>query len=156
MDDQTPATAPPTAGAPDESRDDRPCRESLVRTVRATPHDTGRFGERLAARHLAGHGMQVLATRWRVSAGALRGELDVVAVDVDGGALVVCEVKTRRDADRFGGAIEALGIDQRRRISRLTSAFLAESRLRVRTVRFDLVAVDLGRHGALTHVPHAW
>ncbi|MEX2328376.1 MAG: YraN family protein [Nitriliruptoraceae bacterium] len=156
MDDHHATTTHPTAGGSDDPCDDQPCHEPLTHTVRATPHDTGRIGERLAARHLAGHGMQVLATRWRIAAGPLRGELDVVAVDVDGSALVVCEVKTRRDADRFGGAVAALGVDQRRRISRLTTAFLSESRLRLRTVRFDLVAVDLGRHGSLTHVPHAW
>ncbi len=156
MDDHLDDATHPAAGQLVEAGDDQPCHESLVHTARATPHDTGRIGERLAARHLVGHGMQVLATRWRVADGPLRGELDVVAVDSDGAALVVCEVKTRRDAGRFGGALEALGVDQRHRIQRLTAAFLRESRLRPRTVRFDLVAVDLGRRGRLTHVPHAW
>ncbi|MBB4891043.1 putative endonuclease [Streptomyces olivoverticillatus] len=50
----------------------------------------GRYGEDLAARRLVESGIRVVARNWRCRA----GEIDIVALDGD--ALVVCEVKTRR------------------------------------------------------------
>jgi hypothetical protein len=64
----------------------------------------GRLGECLAARHLAADGLELVARNWRIADGELRGELDLIAVDRATATLVVCEVKTRRDAARFGGA----------------------------------------------------
>lgn len=51
----------------------------------------GRYGEELAARRLTESGMTVIVRNWRCRA----GEIDIVARDGD--ALVVCEVKTRRE-----------------------------------------------------------
>lgn len=50
----------------------------------------GRYGEDLAARLLTEAGMSVLERNWRCRT----GEIDIVALDGD--ALVICEVKTRR------------------------------------------------------------
>ena len=113
----------------------------------------GRAGEALAARHLGrDDGLQVLARNWRIADGALRGELDLVAVDPSRGTLVVCEVKTRRDADRFGGAVAALDHRKHRRLRALTAAFLREQGGRFASVRLDLVAIDVGRRPRLTHI----
>lgn len=54
----------------------------------------GRHGEDLAAAHLLDCGMRILARNWRPRGMALRGELDIVALD--GSTVVACEVKTRR------------------------------------------------------------
>jgi putative endonuclease len=119
--------------------------------------ETGRLGEELAVRHLVDDdGCEVVARNWRLGTGELRGELDIVAVDPAEGCVVVCEVKTRRDADRFGGAAAALGPRQHARLRRLTAAFLADARLPHRRVRLDLVAVDLGRRPSLTHLVSVW
>lgn len=112
----------------------------------------GRVGEGLAARHLASDGLTVLARNWRVADGELRGELDLVAVEAATDTLVVCEVKTRRDADRFGGAVGALDPRKHRRLRSLTAAFLREQPHRYAHVRLDLVAIDLGRPAGLTHL----
>ncbi|TVP65397.1 MAG: YraN family protein [Nitriliruptor sp.] len=113
----------------------------------------GRAGEALAARHLGQDDrLQVLARNWRIADGALRGELDVVAVDPTRGTLVVCEVKTRRDADRFGGAVAALDHRKHRQLRSLTAAFLREQGGRFASVRLDLVAIDVGRRPRLTHI----
>ena len=61
----------------------------------------GRYGEQLAVRHLEAQGCQVLARNWRTGT----GEIDVVVRD--GAALVVVEVKTRRDLT-FGDPLEAI------------------------------------------------
>lgn len=116
----------------------------------------GPLGEALAADHLvADDGLEVLARNWRLRTGELRGELDLVAVDHEHGCLVVVEVKARRDADRFGGALAAVSPRKAARLRALTGAFLRQSHLRWGRVRLDVVAVDVGRRPRLTHVVDA-
>ena len=118
-----------------------------------TARSLGAAAEELAASHLAReHRLEVLARNWRIAEGELRGELDVVAVDPRTATLVVCEVKARRDAERFGGALAALGPAKARRLRALTGAFLRAQPERFRAVRLELVAVDVGRNPRLTHV----
>jgi putative endonuclease len=113
----------------------------------------GALGEDLAARHLvADDGLEVIARNWRLRAGELRGELDLVALDRRAGCVVVCEVKTRRDAERFGGALAAVSPRKRGKVRALTGAFLRQADLRVGRVRIDVIAVDLGRRPVLHHV----
>jgi putative endonuclease len=113
----------------------------------------GSLGEDLAARHLvADDGLEVIARNWRLRAGELRGELDLVAIDRARGCVVVCEVKTRRDADRFGGALSAVSPRKRAKVRALAGAFLRQADLRIGRVRLDVVAVDLGRRPVLHHV----
>jgi putative endonuclease len=117
-----------------------------------SPLRTGALGEQLAAEHLAADGCEVVARNWRLTAGELRGELDLVAVDPASGCVVICEVKTRRDAARFGGALSAVPPRKAAKIRALAAAFLREARLPYPRVRLDVVAVDLGRDPVLTHV----
>jgi putative endonuclease len=113
----------------------------------------GPLGEDLAARHLvADDGLEIIARNWRLRAGELRGELDLVALDRRAGCVVVCEVKTRRDAERFGGALAAVSPRKRGKVRALTAAFLREAELRVGRVRLDVIAVDVGRSPMLHHV----
>jgi putative endonuclease len=120
-----------------------------------TTLSTGALGEELAARHLRDDGCELVARNWRLTAGELRGELDLVAVDPAGGCVVVCEVKARRDAARFGGAMAAIPPRKAAKVRALTAAFLREARLPYPRVRLDVVAVDLGRDPVLTHVAAA-
>jgi putative endonuclease len=116
----------------------------------------GDLGEELATRHLRRDDrLQVIARNWRLAAGELRGELDIVALDPAAGTVVVCEVKTRRDAERFGGALAAVPPRKRAKVRSLTAAFLRDAALPYRRVRLDVVAIDLGRLPVLTHVPAA-
>jgi putative endonuclease len=123
-------------------------------TLRAWPRrPTGELGEALAARHLEhDDGLEVVARNWRLRAGELRGELDVVAVDHARTLVVVVEVKARRDAGRFGGAISAVPPRKARQVRALTAAFLRDAALPYRRVRLDVVAVDLGPRPVLTHL----
>lgn len=109
----------------------------------AAPHQrTGALGEDLAADHLAGIGLEVVARNWRIADGDLRGELDVVALDHAARQVVVVEVKTRR-GDGFGGPLAAVTPRKQARIRRLAVAFLVAADLPYRQVRFDVVAVRL-------------
>ncbi|MCA1782185.1 MAG: YraN family protein [Intrasporangiaceae bacterium] len=113
----------------------------------------GTLGEDLACRHLvADDRLTIVARNWRLSAGELRGELDVVAVDEALGCVVICEVKTRRDAERYGGALAAVSPRKRAKVRTLAGAFLRDAALPFHRVRLDVVAVDLGRRPTLTHL----
>ena len=72
----------------------------------------GEYGERLASRYLLAQGCTILDRNWRCA----RGEIDIVAMD--GGSLVVCEVKTRT-TEAFGAPFEAVTWTKRRRLRRL-------------------------------------
>ncbi|WP_402467759.1 YraN family protein [Isoptericola aurantiacus] len=101
----------------------------------------GRHGEEVAARHLVERGYELLDRNWRGTA----GELDLVALD--GGTLVVVEVKTRRGT-AYGHPAEAVTPAKLRRIRRLTAQWLHEHPGPRRAVRVDVVAIVLPRRGA--------
>ncbi len=101
----------------------------------------GRYGEDVAARHFAEAGLVVLDRNWRCR----EGELDLVARDGD--TLVICEVKTRRDA-RHGTPIEAVTPAKAARLRTLALRWMAVHAARPRAVRFDVVAVLVGGRGA--------
>ncbi len=100
----------------------------------------GRYGERLAERHLVAQGMVVLDRNWRCPA----GELDLVLRE--GRVLVVCEVKTRSSVE-FGTPHEAVTPAKLARLRRLAAQWLSEHDLVVPEVRIDLVAVVRPRRG---------
>ena len=72
----------------------------------------GRRGEDLAADFLQAHGMRIVERNWRCP----EGEIDIVALDGD--ALVIAEVKTRKSL-AFGHPFEAVGADKLARLHRL-------------------------------------
>ena len=102
----------------------------------------GRYGEDLAARLLAEAGMAVLERNWRCRA----GEIDIVAMDGD--ALVVCEVKTRRSAT-YEHPMAAVTPVKADRLRRLAEIWLDRNGgPPPGGVRIDLVGVVVPRHGA--------
>jgi putative endonuclease len=111
------------------------------------PDELGRYGEDLAARHLAAVGMQLLDRNWRCR----EGELDIVALD--GEALVFVEVKTRSGTG-FGEPAEAVGPVKARRIRALACRWLLEHRPSGGAdLRFDIVSV-VRRRGHAPELVH--
>ena len=97
----------------------------------------GQYGEQLACRYLAANGFTILDRNWRCA----RGELDVVARDVD--AIVVCEVKTRT-TERFGAPFEAVTRRKLARLRRLAMLWLDAQHDLERaglSVRIDVVSI---------------
>ncbi len=94
----------------------------------------GRRGEELAAGYLESLGMRVVDRNWRCP----EGEIDIVALDGD--ALVIAEVKTRRSL-AYGHPFEAVGADKLARLHRLASAWCREHELRMPLRRVDVIAV---------------
>lgn len=108
----------------------------------------GRYGEDLAARRLGEAGMTVLERNWR---GGRTGEIDIVAMD--GEALVVCEVKTRRaglvGSGIFQHPMESVGQAKAERLRRLAERWIEErGGPPPGGVRIDLVGVLIPRRGA--------
>ena len=101
----------------------------------------GRYGEKVAARYLAGAGWEVLDRNWR----GPDGELDIVALH--DGALVVVEVKTRRGLG-FGHPAEAVTSRKLARLRRLTAQWLAAHDVHPASIRIDVIAVLVPRSGA--------
>jgi len=94
----------------------------------------GQLGEQLAATFLAEAGLTVLARNWRCP----EGEIDIVALD--GGTLVICEVKTRSGV-RFGTPLEAISRPKARRLRRLAVAWARQSGSFFERIRVDVVSV---------------
>lgn len=111
----------------------------------------GRWGESVAARHLRSIGFTVLDTGWRPPERELRGDIDLVARR--GGLLVFCEVKARRDAARFGGAVAAVNAAKRAQVRTLAESWLRQHHQHDVDIRFDVIAID-GVH--LTHIEGAF
>ncbi|MCU0265662.1 MAG: YraN family protein [Actinomycetia bacterium] len=101
----------------------------------------GRYGEDVAAAHLARQGIVVLERNWRCAA----GEIDILGRDGD--VLVVCEVKTRR-GDGYGTPLEAVTARKAARLRRLAARWLAERGVHPSEVRFDVVGVRQPGRGA--------
>ncbi|KXC07184.1 YraN family protein [Microbacterium hominis] len=102
----------------------------------ADKDELGRAGEDRAARHLALNGYTVLDRNWRCAV----GEIDIVAVD--GGDLVVVEVKTRRSV-MFGHPFDAVDARKRARLWRLAHAWASAhpDLSRRRRTRVDVIGV---------------
>ena len=95
----------------------------------------GVSGEDLAAAWYEEHGYTVLARNWRCR----DGELDLVVLG-RGRQLVFCEVKTRTST-AFGLPAEAVSPAKQARIRRLAARWLADRKLAVRAIRFDVACV---------------
>jgi putative endonuclease len=104
------------------------------------PNGLGRYGERVAARHLIEQGMVLLDRNWRCDA----GEIDLVLRDGD--VLVVCEVKTR-SSTAFGHPLEAVDEAKADRLRELAVRWVAAHDVRRDGVRIDLVGVLMQRRG---------
>ena len=99
----------------------------------------GRWGERLAARHLRRKGYRIVGRRIRPGP---RAEIDIVALGRDRGGpfIAFVEVKTRA-GDDFGGPVAALDDEKRRALRRAARLYLRRLSGAPVRHRFDLVAV---------------
>jgi putative endonuclease len=100
----------------------------------------GRRGEELAAGYLESLGMRVVDRNWRCP----EGEIDIVALDGD--ALVIAEVKTRRSL-AYGHPFEAVDAEKLARLHRLAGAWCRDHELRMPLRRVDVIAVLDGGTG---------
>lgn len=102
---------------------------------------TGESGEELAARWLVARGWSVLARNWRCRS----GELDIIARDPEG-ALVACEVKTRRGLG-YGDPLESITHRKLRRLRDLVCEWRQEQEEPVGYVRLDAIGILISADG---------
>lgn len=107
----------------------------------------GRRGEELAAGYLESLGMLVVERNWRCP----DGEIDIIALDGD--ALVIAEVKTRRSL-AYGHPFEAVDAEKLARLHRLGAAWCRDRGIRIPLRRVDVIAVvdDGGGEPQLEHL----
>ncbi|HEY0793104.1 MAG TPA: YraN family protein [Chthoniobacterales bacterium] len=116
----------------------RLCRLSVPRTRTRSHLDLGRWGEKLAARHLRRvHGFRILYRNFRSKFG---GEIDLVCRDRKANTLVFVEVKTRA-SDAFGAPRFAVTWAKQRRIIKGARAWLRLLNSPEVLYRFDVVEV---------------
>lgn len=106
-----------------------------------TNQSVGKYGERVAARHLVDQGYEILETNWRGAA----GELDIIARN--GKLAVIVEVKTRRGLE-FGHPATAVGARKLARMKALAMQWLSQQREFYPDVRFDVISVVCSKRGA--------
>lgn len=116
-------------------------------------HATGRWGEELAAGHLARQGYRILGRRVRTGS---RDEIDIVAQRAD--TLVFVEVKTRRNED-FGRPFAAVDRLKRKAQCRAAVRYLRRAGFPTLFYRFDTVEVvgapDAGKP-VIRHIENAY
>jgi putative endonuclease len=116
------------------------------------PHDLGSWGERIAASRLEQGGWRVIERNYRLG----RREVDLI-VQKDG-ILAFVEVKTR-SGTQFGPPEASITSRKRREIEAVARDFLMRHRPRYLGVRFDAVAIVVGRGRRLVryeHIEDAW
>jgi putative endonuclease len=114
--------------------------------------ERGRKAEREAALYLRRRGYRILAQNLRTPF----GEIDLVAEKDE--VIAITEVKAR-SSEEFGTPIEALRPRQQQRLRRAGEWLIARKGWQGKTVRFDLIAVDLDEQGnvvRLEHIPDAF
>jgi putative endonuclease len=100
----------------------------------------GATGEKVAAKHLRGHGYRIVARNYRCRA----GEIDLIALDGD--TIVFVEVKTRRQADAADPEVNVT-FEKRRHLTRVSRYYLMERSAQDRPSRFDVVSVLMPEGG---------
>ena len=94
----------------------------------------GQTGEWIAADFLEDRGIRVIDSNWRCP----EGEIDIVALD--GGELVIVEVKTRRSR-RYGDPLEALTRAKLRRLRTLAVLWARAHGHVYGAIRIDAVGI---------------
>lgn len=101
----------------------------------------GRWGEKRCERFLRRKGFTTIARNFTCKL----GEIDLIATDSNG-AIVFVEVRTRAD-ESYTQAQETVTPKKRARLIRTAKYFLKTYKVKDRPLRFDVVAVVLGRKG---------
>jgi putative endonuclease len=115
----------------------------------------GRHAETLVARELERRGWRIVERNARPA--EVRGELDIVAID--GGDLVIVEVKAGRLGAALGPAspLEMVGPRKRARLRALAAAWVRQHRAelpRFRALRIDVVGLRIDAAGRVAEWQH--
>ena len=107
----------------------------------ADPKLLGRWGEKHSERFLKNKGLKTIARNFSCKT----GEVDLIMAS-DDGAIIFVEVKSRRDED-FAKAQDAVNFSKRTKLARTARFFLKTYNVNNKPLRFDVIAVVLGKKG---------
>lgn len=96
-------------------------------------NDLGKWGEEVAVNYLQQQGYTILHRNWMYQ----HRDLDIVAMDA--GALVIVEVKTRKD-ERFANADAAVTPQKVRSLSLAANAYVKRYNISLE-IRFDIITI---------------
>ena len=128
----------------------RLCDDGFLDTL--TAKEIGTLGESLAASYLEQRGYEIIERNYRCS----EGEADLIALDEDGGEVVLVEVKTRRVRAADGEVYpeEAVTKRKERRYKRIAFCYAMEH-FPTPSIRFDVIAVSLCS-GCIAGIEHLY
>ena len=109
----------------------------------------GARGERAAERYLRQLGYKALARNLR----SKLGEIDLLMLTSDGGAVVLVEVKSSENRQSAVPPEARVGQAKQRKLTVLAKQLIHKHKLHDRAVRFDVVGVDL-RDGEKPEIRH--
>lgn len=111
----------------------------------------GRWGEEIAANHLAEQGYRLLERNVRTK----HGEIDLVMLD--GETLVFVEVKTRSQLV-YGTPAESVTRRKQHKLRELALDYLRQQEVYFRSFRFDVCAVLYSPNQlvSIQHIPYAF
>ena len=112
--------------------------------------ETGRHGERVAARYLKRHGYRILEKNYRAG----HHEIDLIAQEKATGLYVFVEVKTRTEGG-LGRPMEAVNRQKQRFLRLAAEQWIREHNLFEHGARFDVIEV-LTPSDAVNHVENAF
>lgn len=112
--------------------------------------DTGRKGERIAARWLKRHGCRILERNYRAG----RYEIDLIAAEKATDTVVFVEVKTRSEGGT-GRPSDAVNAQKRRFLRLAADRWRREHDAFERRMRFDVIEVLLP-DGAVNRIENAF
>jgi len=111
----------------------------------AAHNELGRWGEEQAAEYLQEQGYEIIERDWKSG----HHDLDIIARD--GQALVIVEVKTRRNR-LFGSPEEAVDYKKRQSLQRAMNHYVKSHRT-YGQMRFDIISV-VGTIGCKPEIDH--
>ncbi|MEL6670693.1 MAG: YraN family protein [Bacteroidota bacterium] len=119
----------------------------------AAHNETGKKGEDLAAGFMEAKGFAILDRNYRFE----KGEIDLVALQLDPAELVFIEVKTRSETTHTPPEAY-LTEAQKKRIFRVADSYIYEKQMSTVPVRFDIIAISMDdpAHPLIHHIEDAF
>lgn len=108
---------------------------------------TGRLGENLAAKYLAGRGFLIVATNQR------QGHKEIDLICTKDGLTVLVEVKTANSLSPIKPE-EQLSAQKIKKLKQARALYCQEQRLDFNSVRFDLIAISLDFKQKMANIKH--
>lgn len=108
----------------------------------------GDRGELLAAAHLVKQQYTILAQKWRCRS----GEIDIIAKSAE--ELVFVEVRTRSTSGTFGTPLESINYRKQAQVRKTAQIYLHRMNCLDARIRFDVIAIQLGRYGSVAELQH--